>query len=163
MTKDLDSAVSALLAHVGAQAIDVNDEHERWSLYQAAMGLPQAWQALEEAVRLERDDAVATSVVLQMLSRSPADGRERWVRALSSAEKRKFARRRADELGVLEAAAAGEQVQPANWSRWLQERLAEQATDAGVLAYLARDGDTKRVRRAAAERLRVMRSAGGSS
>ena len=163
MTRDLDTAVAALLAYVGAQAIDVNDEHERWALYQAAMGLPQAWQALEEAVRLERDDAVATSVVLEMLSRSSADARERWVRALSSAEKQQFARQRADELGVLDGASAGEQVQPANWSRWLQERLAEQATDAGVLAYLARDGDTKRVRRAAAERLRVMRSASGSS
>lgn len=159
MTGDLRAAVGVLAAQVGGAPVDVADGHARWSLYRLAMPRPEAWAALEEAVRREEDANVASSVVVQMLERAPADGRQRWVDALGSAAARQFAQGRADDLAVLAAAVAGEPVDPADRSRWLQERLAEQAVDHGLLARLADAGDTKRIRRTAAERLRGLRAA----
>jgi len=158
MSRELRAAVAAIVAQVGGQPVDVSSEHARWFLYQQAMLRPEAWSALEEAVRREEDDGVASSVVVDMLERVPVDGRQRWVDALSSPDVRRFAQGRADDLAVLEAAVVGENVDPAHRSRWLQLRLAEQGTDHDLLARLADIGETKRIRRIAAERLRKLRA-----
>ncbi len=151
-------AVETIAACLGADVSGLGDEHARWAVYRRAMGVPKMWERLADAVREEPDQAVALSVVLCMLERVPTADRERWPQVIASLQKREFAQRRAEELAVLERAMAGADSHEAEWSRWLQERLSERATSVDLLERLAAEGATKRIRRTAAERRRILRT-----
>ncbi|MBT2442869.1 hypothetical protein J7E93_22730 [Streptomyces sp. ISL-36] len=155
--QSLNECLAELHAQLGGEKAAVDDEHARWGLYQRAMAAPDAWAPLRRALENEPDPAVASSVVLQMLERLPAEEHEPWVRALHSEDKRAYAQRRSQDLQVLEAALGGREVEREDWSVWLQLKLAEQVGDARLLAELAEEGETKRVRATAAERLRAVR------
>ncbi|SEP03243.1 hypothetical protein [Actinacidiphila rubida] len=65
-----------------------------------------------------------------------------------------------EPVDAADAAVAGEPVDLVGRSRWPQLRLAERGADHGVLARLAEGGETRRIRRTAAERLRGLRAGG---
>jgi hypothetical protein len=144
--------------------MDPESGHERWAVYRAAMEDPNSWRLLGEAVQLEPDAAMAMSVVLTMLEKLPAERRGEWVDKLSSDKDLTYARRRSQELRVLDGLSGGvpalsDGIQfDASWSVWLQLRLAEAATDESLLLQLSELGVTKRVRNAAISRLRVLES-----
>lgn len=153
---NLEDRLAEMRAQFGGETAATDDEHARWVLYQKAMASPGGWSLLQRALETEPDPAVALSVVLHMLERLPARERESWVRALRSADKREYAQRRAEELQILESILHGRELDSVDWSVWLQRKLAEQASDVGILERLAQHGETKRVRRMAAERLRCL-------
>ncbi|MFE2016845.1 hypothetical protein ACFW9O_02195 [Streptomyces sp. NPDC059499] len=132
------------------------DGHARWDLYRSAAGQPEAAELLLAAVRAETDLPLASSAVVMMLEKVPADERRRWVDALRP-EVRGYAERRSNELAVLDSLARGERSFGADdveaWSDWLQLRAAQAGTDGDghVLDVLAEHGRTKRIRRHAAE------------
>lgn len=135
------------------------DEHVRWALYQEALRHPQLEGTLKEALSQEPDEFVASSVVVLALEReTEADAMAPWVAAMP-ADRRTFVERRAIELLTLSAVRhpdheGGVDVQ--SWTQWLQRQAAETSTSLAVLALLARDGRTRKVRNIAHERSRVL-------
>lgn len=108
-----------------------DDEHDRWALYQRALADPALAADLREAIRLEPDAGVATSVVLLAFEEDPDAGRRLlWVAALPP-DRRDFVARRAHELVVLESVRSGSSTgEPdvTQWTHWLQRAAAEQST-----------------------------------
>ncbi|MCL2582974.1 MAG: hypothetical protein FWE35_11000 [Streptosporangiales bacterium] len=161
----LGEAVRELARRVGKAVGDLSSEHERWWVYQRAVDSPQTWNVLLTAVSLEENPAVAGSVVSLLLEKMPASTRMTAVQALPP-ENRDFAAARARDLAVLDALADGsyrhaEGAGVDSWSTWLQLRGLERTGDERLLAELASQGRTKRVRGRAAHRLRLMKK--GSS
>ncbi len=165
MPSSLRGIIHEIEGKLGNQAIDLADEHARWSLYVRAAEVDRCWQDLREVVALEEDPAVASSLVLRMLERVSAEDREGWSRLLLVEKDREFALRRARELNFLEAALSGSpqgergDLQFETWSPWLQLRLAESSEDRDILALLADSGETKRIRASAADRMRSLERA----
>ncbi|MYX31059.1 hypothetical protein GTY75_31305 [Streptomyces sp. SID8381] len=135
------------------------EDHDRWSLYHAAMDTSTALPLLFKAVSLEPDGPLASGVVGDVLERVPGDERQRWIRLLSPAV-RGFSERRAHDLEVLESlkqgAVSAEAVDDliASWSDWLQRRAIDATTDQDVLRVVSRKGRTKKIRQAAVNALR---------
>ncbi|MEV5611816.1 hypothetical protein [Streptomyces sp. NPDC052225] len=137
---------------------DSGDEHVRWSCYRTAMASPDAWATLKKDLEAEPDPAVASSAVLRMLERLPVDEHESWIRVLAFERGRDVAQRRSQDLRTLNSPLEFEgELDPDEWSDWLQRRMVEQRTDPPLLDLLSRRGRTKRVRNAAAVRLRTLR------
>ncbi|UQU65997.1 hypothetical protein COUCH_06755 [Couchioplanes caeruleus] len=153
----LDDVVGRLAVLVGVTAGDLEDEHARWEIYLEAMNLPAAYELLRRAVEAESDDNVAASVALRMLERTGEAERADWVNALRGA-KREYVSRRAFELLILERIISGA-MDPAEvaqeidgWTDWLQLRVADSATAAGILDLLGEAGRTRRIRNVAKAR-----------
>lgn len=137
-----------------------DDEHDRWHLYQDALPEPRLHHHLRAALGHEPDSSVVTSVVLLAFDLDPTpERRDGWVASLSG-EARDFVARRAHELVVLEAARGGGEMEDddvTGWTHWLQRSAAEQATVRWVLEALAAEGQTRKIRNIATERLRIRR------
>ncbi|WP_144119106.1 hypothetical protein [Catellatospora sichuanensis] len=131
---------------------DLRDEHQRWPLYQRAMGRPECHEQLMATVAA--DPVLMMAVVVQMLG-IDREGRDRWVALAREEQDRAYASRRAAEHAIREAhgdvADLGPEVIP-TWTDWLQRRLSEVSTVPVVLELLARHGRTKRIRRTASSR-----------
>lgn len=154
-------AVERLAARVGEEAGDLSSGHERWRIYQRAMGIAQARSDLLAALKVEPDRPVASAAAVQLLMCVPPESRNAVVAVIGEGKGRDFVALRSKELGILESLLAGEyEVNNVledldSWSTWLQLRVASQVTDGRILAELARAGHTKRVRSTATERLRL--------
>lgn len=151
--------VSEICARLGGVAAEAESEHDRWHLYLRAMDSPEGRELLLRAVEVEPDQSVALSIVLEMMERlSSVESRE-WVHRLPPGRNRQFAEQRAGDFYVLETLGDGGTLDggPGDWSVWLQLRVAEVSTDSSLLARLAESGGTKRVRRIAVDRLRLLR------
>lgn len=151
--------VSEISARLGGVAAETESEHGRWRLYLRAMDSPADRELLLRAVEVEPDQSVALSIVLEMMERLPSVESREWVHRLPPGRNRQFAEQRARDFCVMETLREGGTVVsgPGDWSIWLQIRAAEVSTDSGLLTRLAETGGTKRVRRIAAERLRLLR------
>ncbi|MEU7909141.1 hypothetical protein [Actinoplanes sp. NPDC049118] len=135
---------------------DTDDEHQRWTLYQRAIGCEACHPQLLAAVLLDPDDVLVAAVVTQMMEWVEAPGRERWIASVRTEKDRRYASRRAGEVDILRLQGAIPNLDRellATWTDWLQIRLAETTTVVGTLDQLARHGRTKRIRRTAAQRL----------
>lgn len=160
MNRSLDGKLAELMGLLGLAPIDMESGHERWAVYRASMEAPSSWQLLGAAVQLEPDAAIAMSVVLPMLEKLPVEQRGEWVDWLSSEKDRNYARRRLQEIRVLNdlsgdgSASSTATLFDASWSVWLQLRLVEVVTNESLLVQLSERGATRRVRNAANSRLR---------
>jgi len=150
-----------LAARVGERAGDLSNGHERWRIYRRAVEMPQAWGDLLSAIASEPDQPMASAAAVQLLERVPPEMRNAVVSALADGKGRDFAVLRSRELGILDSLSDGRygvgnvDKNLDSWSTWLQLRAAGEVTDERILAVLARSGRTRRVRSAAAERLRL--------
>lgn len=134
----------------------LTDEHARWRLYKEALCQDRGRALVLEALQFDEELAPPTAVLALELV-DPAE-RFAWLEVVPQGRSRDFAERRAIELGVLERLTSGSDVEfdsseLANWSQWLQLRLAEAATAPVLLDGLASEGTTRRVRGTARERL----------
>ncbi|WAL63830.1 hypothetical protein ORV05_22905 [Amycolatopsis cynarae] len=162
MPSGLRVIIAEIEGKLGDEATDPADEHARWNLYVRAAEVEHCWPQLREAIALEEDRAVASSLVVRMLERVPAEEREDWSCLLPAEEDRDFALRRARELNFLEAVLLGSPEEERGdlrfetWSPWLQLRLAGSSEDRDILALLAESGATRRIRAGAAARRRSL-------
>lgn len=135
-----------------------SDEHVRWELYQRALEVDKLHGALREALAVEPDEGVASSVVLLAFGRVPdLDRMLVWVNALPERH-RGFVEKMAHESAVLRSLCDGSfsgDIRLDEWTHWLQRQAAELAVVRRVLVQLARDGQTRKIRNIAGERLRV--------
>lgn len=154
----LTEALRRLARALGRTDDPATEEHDRWALYRAAVGVPAARPPLFEAVSLEPIGPLACAVVGEVLERVPESDRGRWGAVLPPSV-RKFPARRARELGVLAALERGavpaETVgdQVGDWSDRLQRGAVRVSGDSEVLRVLSREGRTKRIRQAALDAL----------
>lgn len=154
--------MDSLARQVGETIRDASSGHERWRIYRRAADLRQTWDLLLEAIRHEPDPSIASAVVVQLLERASPDIRSLAVAALPEGKQRDFAETRSREIGILEALSTGHgppgeaRDNVDSWSTWLQLRVSSNTDDERVLEELAEAGRTKRVRGAAAQRLRSL-------
>jgi hypothetical protein len=98
---------------------------------------------------------LVAAVVTQMMEWVEAPQREQWIAAARTERDRQYASRRAREVDILRIHGAIPNLDRAllaDWTDWLQIRLAETSTVLGVLDQLTQHGRTKRIRRTAAQR-----------
>lgn len=145
--------------------VDLADEHARWVVFQAALerghGDP-AWGLLEQALKAEPDQVMATSAVLRVLELVDSDEHARWLDTLASGN-RSYAEARSSDIRTLTRATSEpflgpDELDVDGWTDWLQLRAARQSPDPTLLQLLASAGRTKRIRQTAGERLREVRS-----
>jgi hypothetical protein len=79
---------------VGEPQPDIETDHGRWHLYEAAIRSSAAFDLVRQAVALEVDRTLAASVVLRMLEQVPDDQHAVWVGQLAP-DNREYAERRA--------------------------------------------------------------------
>ncbi|KQY43110.1 hypothetical protein [Cellulomonas sp. Root137] len=137
---------------------DWQDEHVRWEAYLRALERPETHDLLRRTLYIEPDPSVATSAVLERFRTCSREERAIWITAIPE-ERREIPIARARDLTTLEDLQSGELVpsdsEIINWSRWLQNRVAEQSSDEAVLASIAAHGHGRRTRNIATERLRI--------
>jgi hypothetical protein len=152
--------LSGLAGKLDRASLDLSDGHVRWNIYRQAMDMPSLWPELLDVVPEEPDLAIASSVVLGMLGRTPEGMREKWVELLPPGRPHDVAATRAREIGILESFARQDPDAPLDlpapdsWSNWLQLRLATSVNVKVLLDLLARQGRTRRIRASASEHLR---------
>ncbi|GAA1504185.1 hypothetical protein GCM10009730_03860 [Streptomyces albidochromogenes] len=141
------------------------DEHQRFARYlrELAEGAAEDETALVAAVLRDPDETMAVSAVVRHIDRR-ANGLlsgprfEDWARGLAAViGDREFPVRRLREWALLRAIVRGEPwtaEEVAAASDWFQREAAGTVTSPEALAHLARAGRTRRVRAAAAHRLR---------
>lgn len=158
----LEEAIEEISRAIGEAAGDISSGHARWEIYRRAIDTPQSWGTLIEAIGLEVDPAIATSVAVGLLERVPSGMQESIIAAVRPAKNREFVALRARETNILESlstgrfdvAELGDDLD--SWSNWLQLHAAEDIADSGVLDMLAQRGRTKRIRNVASQRMRTM-------
>lgn len=162
MERSLSELVTILESVACSLGIDVlndwRDEHVRWDLYREAINRAELRGRLQEALALEPDEGVATSVVLLAFDLDP-DGKRmlEWVHSLPE-RYRPFVEKRARETVILRGLCDGSfsgDVSLGEWTHWLQRQAAERALVRPVLAALVDGGQTRKIRNIAGERLRV--------
>lgn len=146
-------------------AADVNDEHWRWHVYQAAIASPTHWDLLLEATGAEPE--IPLPVVLEMLERVTDADASRWVAALGDRDRdRAFAQARATDVATSQRFASTDATTSdavvQGWSDWLQRRVAHRTESPEVLRVLEEHGRTRRVRGAAREGLIALRGGTGT-
>ncbi|MGW5482513.1 hypothetical protein [Streptomyces sp. NPDC004008] len=153
----LTEALRRLARALGRTDDPATEEHDRWALYRAAVGVPAARPPLFEGV-----PGADRSAGLRGGRRGARAGARERPRAMGRRlppSVRKFPARRARELGVLAALERGavpaETVgdQVGDWSDWLQRGAVRVSGDSEVLRVLSREGRTKRIRQAALDAL----------
>jgi hypothetical protein len=139
---------------LGESSVDLEDEHERWRLYQLASEAPEVRPCLLRAVGAEPVPALASAAVVMLLERTEHRLRGQLIEILDPTV-REFPEKRAKELGILESVRmAGDTAEVSaqeidGWTDWLQTRVVESSASRGMLALLADRGRTKRIRRSA--------------
>ena len=162
--RTLDEVIAELVVLGGSASVDPHDGHSRWALYRQALGAGQPSDLLLDAVAFEPDPSIALSLVLHVLEEVPEGDRPTWISRLSDSKGRDYATKRGEELGILQAAVAGDLAIDAvsmvfdAWSDWLQLRVAETCLDRAILGALSEHGRTKRIRRIASDRERSLNS-----
>ncbi|MEV0457971.1 hypothetical protein [Catellatospora methionotrophica] len=139
--------------------VGMHDGHERWPLYQQAMGSPECGEQLMATVAVDPDPVLVMAVALAMLGIDRA-GRDRWVALAPDEHGRAYATRRAAEHAILDVNGDVPELGPeliATWTDWLQRTLSEVSTVPEVLRLLAEHGRTKRIRGTAAGRGHALR------
>ena len=159
MDTDFNALIEAIAARVGITPTDVQDEHERWKVYLPAIDSADCGEMLLSAVGLEPDPSVALGIVLRKIEWISDHDRQAWIDRLPVQKQREYASRRASELKVLETRPLAPLLHEGideSWSDWLQLRLAEFSPEREVASWLSQNGKTKRIRRIALERLKVL-------
>lgn len=157
MTTQQTELLQRLASAMGLDSEGVDTDQGRWRLYEQAISAGEQWERLEEAVRHERDGALATSVVLRMLELLPESRHGEWLRLLPPKNAR-YAEQRSKDIQTLRRAQRSElsaedvAASVDDWTDWLQTRLVNGLDDRQALRVLSERGRTKRIRRAAAER-----------
>lgn len=153
--------LTALARRLGAEPGDLDDGHARWAVYLEAIGRAEEWPVVPDLIADEPDLPLAAAVVVRALEVLPEARRADFVAALPEGLSREYAATRARELVVLELLAAGSGPEfDTRWTNWLQLRVATTISVAKTLEALSTSGATRRIRNAAARRLRVARGAG---
>lgn len=133
---------------------DVQDEHVRWVVYQAAIESPEHWPLLLRA--LEAEPMISLSVALLMLERvSDTEGTE-WLAAIP-ADDLEYASARARDLATartfLREDATADPTALNAWPDWVQRYVVERTQSEPLLTAMEQHGRTRRVRGVARERL----------
>lgn len=139
----------------GEQA-DVLDEHARFKVYRVMVDDPRHHRLLIDCLTGEPDEALRTSALVLLAEAAPADMRAA-ISSAATATGRAFVDTRLSEIALLEHVVGGafdDTVQSAvrHASNWLQRRVVEDSSNVPVLALLAEEGRTRKVRAAAARR-----------
>ena len=117
------AAVRQLAQLAGADVLKVlEDEHVRWSVYEASVSDPARRQVLEDAIRGETNGPLASAVVSRVLEVVQDRDRSTWVELLPEGRLRAFGKVRALELRIYEELASGKPVEVnqagvENWSQ----------------------------------------------
>lgn len=140
-----------------------DDEHDRLELYRRCLAMESADQVLREALRLDTDAYVVSDVVAAALERRDLSEFDAWISVVPPSA-RAFVDRRAGEVALMRRhlEPSGE----SGWTQsdsarvlaasdWLQHRMAAASESRELLELLASGGRTRRVRAAAAHRLRT--------
>ncbi|WP_063762284.1 hypothetical protein [Streptomyces sp. NRRL F-5123] len=156
----LVAVLDELADRTGLPVGDADNGHDRWRLYEAALGEAENFGLLFEVIWFEPDQNVALSVLLPVLERLPEGERARWIAQLRWEYSREYAQRYARDVALLQSAAltpllADGEVQE-SWSDWLQVRLAQASPEPAVLRRLGERGRTKRIRGYASSRLAAL-------
>lgn len=158
MATSFEEAIEALADAFGRNAEGVVfDEHARWDLYRESIDAGANVSLVCQALRNEPDLPLAAATVTWALERRDAAERSRWLEVLPPGRALDHAKRRADELKILEGLRDDLEPQTSEldvdtWTQWLQLRVAKESSRADVLGVLAVAGATKRIRRTAHER-----------
>ncbi|WIX79297.1 hypothetical protein QRX50_00310 [Amycolatopsis carbonis] len=157
-----EERLAALVGRLGVAPRDLDDGHARWAVYAEAVGRAEEWPAVLDLIEDEPDLPVAAAVVVRALDVLPEAQRADFVAALPEGRSREFAATRARELVILDRVAAGDgpEFDVRRWTNWLQLRAATTINVEQTLEALSSSGATRRIRSAAAQRLRVVRGAG---
>jgi hypothetical protein len=156
---DLDAVVTALAGQLGERVGDLDDEHERCRIFERAVQRRLGLDLVFRAIGLERDQSMAESVVTSVLEELPDSEHAAWIDQLAP-DHRRYSQNRSAEIAIVRRArSAGYHAEELaahldTWSDWVQRRLVLVVDDPQTLAVLARHGRTRKVRNAAAERLR---------
>lgn len=159
-----EDRLKSLARRVGAGQDSLESGHARWSVYSQAIKIEIEWPELLELVRQEPDKSIASSVVVKIMEDMPDCRRMDYVAALPSGGPREYAATRAHELSIIERLSVARETSDEmefntqNWSAWLQLRAANSARSEVVLEALSTNGASKRIRGAASQRLRSLRS-----
>jgi len=143
------------------------DEHDRYSLYLAARDQIELWPDLRGCLRDDPNPTMATSVVVSVFDRVPAEERRAWaelVRDTESAESstNHFLDRRLIEHDILDLvtndpdASEGVAERIDEVGHTFQRRIVAKTRSPEVLAILAERG-SRPTRHAARERLRILK------
>ena len=135
------------------------NEHERYGAYIRAKGRQDCLGPLLECLRVEPDEALATSMLAALMEvLGPVD--RQGLLDIAPHDSVDFLRTRAEDLLLLEQLSAAGDVDDEVVGRllassdWLQRRAVEGVSAKSVLTVLAESGRTRRVRAQAAKRLR---------
>lgn len=141
---------------LGVPLPDLEDEHERWGIYQLALVREDTVEQLRQCVRLEPVEQIAVGIVFELLENESIDDLEDWMSGMSPWAAQ-LVRERAHDVEILIRCASGdvhvEVDEASHWSDWLQRRLALESRSQEVLQLLANVGRTRRVRNQARSRL----------
>ncbi len=125
------------------------DAHVRWLLYRDSLGHVERRATIKGALAGEPDRPLASAVVFQALAVVDREERQQWVKLLTLGVEARPAEQRARELDLIETLLAPDadprDARPADWSQWMQLRLAHGSESAAVLELLAESGTTKRI------------------
>ena len=161
MDKALHGLLDRIANAVGEPTRGIDTDHGRWHLYECAIKASVALDLLQQAVALEEDRALATTVVLRMLELVADDRQADWISQLAP-DNRTYSEKRAAEIRILRRAKAGELAagtiaeEIAGWTDWLQIRLAEAMNSRDGLSIVSAQGRTKRIRNTAAGRVKTL-------
>ena len=130
------------------------EEHVRYQRYRSMATDPQQWDELRGLLRDEREHAMTSSVIGEVLEIVPADDRDAWV-AIQPTD---WTVRRAAELAILDRcddSPASESMvsKVLAGTDWLQRRAASRSTSRTLLGQLSEHGRTRKVRIAAVQRI----------
>jgi len=158
-------ALTKLADHVGFHG-PLADEHERYSLYLAALDQIELWPDLRGCLRDDPNPTMATSVVVSAFDRVPADERRVWADLVRDTEgatspSNNFLDRRLVEHDILDLvtndpdAIEGVAERINEVGHTFQRRIVAKTRSPEVLGILAERG-SRPTRHAARERLRTL-------
>lgn len=159
MARTFFEAIASLAELVGVDAPEaMADEHARWALYQQALDERALRNQVLTVLHDDPEPTLVSAVVLRALGLVTAADRGDWLEVLPLGPQHDYAQRRSIELEVLERLAGDvdshvDSASVRTWSDWLQLRMSERAIGRQMLVLLSEEGNTKRIRNRARERL----------
>jgi hypothetical protein len=138
---------------VGADDVDVDDEHDRWRVYWDAVPREDLRMLLKEVAG--EGEELSRHVVVEVLKYVDEPEGRTWVDLLPQGQGREFAERRLREWALIREVVdcpRGIAKDLPDLTPWCQRRLIERAASDLVLGDLAEHGSSRKIRHAAREK-----------
>lgn len=135
---------------VGADDVNVDDEHDRWQVYRVAVPREDLRMLLKEVAR--GGEGLSRQIVVEVLNYVDESEGRTWVDLLPQGQGRDFAARRLREWALIREVVERPRELAGDLpglTPWCQRRLIERVTSDLVLSDLAEHGASKKVRHAA--------------